>query len=306
MSESKADFAESSENPQKQEDGLAEISTTKDLEPLPSRAFDPSDSSDLTKVYDLPAVEEDSRYVARFATAETIAEPELSVATENEQADSIPKKQRKKKRKLGILSLIGYGLLLTGLVMLVVLGYDYYRKAADTGRKINEATVEVKKTWDEADGKSSTKDIGTAFALLRIPYLGKDWQMPIVVGVSDEDLYRGVGWFEKTALPGQLGNFAVAGHNGLYGYPFTRLHEVPKGAEVIVETKDYIYTYVLDNSAADKKIKDTEVWVLDKDPINEKNPPDTARITLITCADIYTTPNRLVAFGHLEKTEKKK
>lgn len=330
MNESKTGFGGSSEEPQGHDDALTEIIGNTGSEPLPSRAIVTGDafSSDIESGLDESI--DSGKLGTRFAAMEVEA---VENETETENADGLgvgalsentakltegladseetaliktePAKP-KKKRKVGILGLIGYALLLGGIIMLAVLGYNYYRGAAETGEKIEAAKAQVKKTWEEADDKSLTNDLGKAFALMRIPYLGKDWQMPVVVGVEKDDLYRGVGWFKNTALPGQVGNFAVAGHRGFYGYPFDKLYTVPKGSEVIVETKDHIYTYVLDNSAADKRIVDTEVWVLEPDPIGKKNPPDTARITLITCADLYSSPNRLVAFGHLEKTEKKK
>lgn len=46
-------------------------------------------------------------------------------------------------------------------------------------------------------------------------------QLIVVEGVGTEELKRGPGHYRGTALPGQPGNFAVAGHRTTYGAPVT-------------------------------------------------------------------------------------
>ena len=70
---------------------------------------------------------------------------------------------------------------------------------------------------------------GEAFALLRIPRLGEDYRVPIVEGVSLEDLAAGVGHYPDTALPGEVGNFSVAGHRATNGEPFAYLDQLRNG-----------------------------------------------------------------------------
>ena len=62
--------------------------------------------------------------------------------------------------------------------------------------------------------------------------------MPVVEGVSLDDLAKGVGHYPKTVLPGEVGNFAVAGHRATHGEPFAYLDEVRKGDAVVVETQE--------------------------------------------------------------------
>ncbi len=79
-------------------------------------------------------------------------------------------------------------------------------------------------------------------------------------------LNRGVGHYTSTAQPGEIGNFAIAGHRVTHGQPFARLLELDAGDEVVVETRDAIYTYVMDGSPGNLTVNDTETWVLDPDP----------------------------------------
>ena len=72
----------------------------------------------------------------------------------------------------------------------------------------------------------------SAFVLLRIPKFGKDWEKPVVEGVGEDDLARGIGHYPQTQLPGQPGNFAIAGHRVTHGSPFRKLLELQKGDQV--------------------------------------------------------------------------
>ena len=62
-----------------------------------------------------------------------------------------------------------------------------------------------------------------ALAHLVIPRIGVN--VYVVQGVSDEDLRRGPGHYPQTALPGQVGNAAIAGHRTTYGAPFYSLND---------------------------------------------------------------------------------
>ena len=78
-----------------------------------------------------------------------------------------------------------------------------------------------------------------------------------------------------------------------------------QGAKVIVETRDAVFTYELDDAANKLTIADTDVWVLDPVPGKPAQQPTQALITLTTCQDLFRSPDRSVAFGHLVETKKK-
>lgn len=212
----------------------------------------------------------------------------------------------KPKRRIGIVTILGLILVLAGLGVLSVVAYQYYSTGREVAAEIAKTRIEVKKNWNAADGDASLSLPGAAFAIMRIPYFGPSYEVPIVVGVDLKDLDKGIGWFSNTAKPGQIGNFAVAGHNGINNNPFSRLLELPKGSKVIVETRDDIYTYEIDKPAKETTVPDTDTWVLEPDPIDHKKKPTVARITMVTCTHFYLgMRDRSVAFGHLVNTEKK-
>ena len=59
-----------------------------------------------------------------------------------------------------------------------------------------------------------------AFAIVRIPRFGADYARPVIEGTGRDVLALGVGHYVGTAGPGEVGNFALAGHRTTYGRPF--------------------------------------------------------------------------------------
>ena len=153
--------------------------------------------------------------------------------------------------------------------------------------------------------KYTQAQLDKAMAIVTIPRFGADYKVPILVGTSDYALSHGVGWYENTQLPGQIGNFAIAGHRITHGEPFARLLELQPGDKVIIETKTYIFTYVIDQSPSKLTVKDVDTWVLDPVPGKSGVKPTQALITLTTCQDLFHSPDRSVGFGHLVETTKK-
>ncbi|MEU3934725.1 class E sortase [Streptomyces sp. NPDC029044] len=141
---------------------------------------------------------------------------------------------------------------------------------------------------------------GEAFAVLRVPRFGAEFAPVIVEGVSRQALEKGPGHFPESALPGETGNFAVAGHRTGWGQPFNRLPELRKGDTIDVEWKRATYTYRVTHS---KVVEPSDVGVLLPVPGKPGTRPDKARITLITCTDRGwdgTYVHRFVVWGERE------
>ncbi|MXM62082.1 class E sortase [Streptomyces sp. HUCO-GS316] len=146
---------------------------------------------------------------------------------------------------------------------------------------------------------SSAPRAGDALARLRIPRFGSGYTPVIVEGVSQEALKKGPGHYPGTAMPGELGNFAVAGHRTGWGQPFHRLPELKKGDAIEVEWQGRSYTYRVTRT---KLVVPSDVGVVLPVPGRRGAEPDTARITLTTCADRGrdgTYVHRLVVQGEL-------
>jgi len=61
--------------------------------------------------------------------------------------------------------------------------------------------------------------LGDAYAILRVPRLGDDWEKIVVQGVELSDLARGPGHYPDTAAASELGNFSIAAHRSGHGAP---------------------------------------------------------------------------------------
>lgn len=80
-------------------------------------------------------------------------------------------------------------------------------------------------------------------ALLSVPQAGIR-NLPVLKGSQDRILDKGVGgYYEGTARPGQLGNFAVAGHRVSYSGVFDHLDKLKPGDKIKVQTKKHTYFY---------------------------------------------------------------
>ena len=214
----------------------------------------------------------------------------------------------KRRRQLTIL---GVTLLLVGLSCLGWVAYQYIgtnliaQQAFKTqANQLRAQWAEEKKTDPQGIKQASTRP-GDVIGLLRIPALGDAYEVPILNGTELSVLAKGVGHYSSTAHAGQIGNFALAGYRVTHGQPFAQLLKLHPGDEIIVETRDAIYIYVLDEPPRQLTVKDTDTWVIDPVPGKPELKPTQALITLTTCPDLYHSPKRSVGFGHLVRTERK-
>ncbi|WBQ05870.1 class E sortase [Kribbella sp. CA-293567] len=201
---------------------------------------------------------------------------------------------------------LGVVLLVAGAGLLGWVGWQYFGTGITSNNAMDGLKQDLQQDWQPAAPKPSAKpSAGTPIVLLRIPKFGKDWEKPVVEGVGKDELTRGIGHYPQTQLPGEPGNFAVAGHRVTHGSPFRKLLELSKGDQVIVETATMIYTYELDGSPRDLTVKPADNWVLEPVPGKARQAPVSSIITLTTCQDLFHSPDRSVAFGHLVKADRK-
>ncbi|MEV5960260.1 class E sortase [Kribbella sp. NPDC051952] len=203
----------------------------------------------------------------------------------------------------GLVRGLGIVLLVAGLGLLGWAGWQYFGTGITSNQKMGEAEKSLRDDWKTP--LTTPPSTGTPIVLLRIPKFGADWEKPVVEGVGKDDLSRGIGHYPQTQMPGQPGNFAIAGHRVTHGSPFRKLLDLRKGDLVLVETADVVYTYELDGSPRDLTVKPTDSWVLDPVPGKPRETPSKSVITLTTCQDLFHSPDRSVAFGHLVKASKK-
>lgn len=144
--------------------------------------------------------------------------------------------------------------------------------------------------------------LGNGVAILRVPRFGRGYAEVIVEGVGAADLRRGPGHYPGSALPGEVGNFAVAGHRTTYGAPFGRLEELRPGDALVFETAGWWLTYRVTSA---RVVPPTAVGVTAPVPGATGRRPTAALLTLTTCNPRYSDRERLVVFGRLAETRAK-
>lgn len=123
---------------------------------------------------------------------------------------------------------------------------------------------------------------------LQIPAIGLDtpvYEVFVVDGAWEVAEYA-AGFLNGTALPGEGGNTALAGHAGLRGAVFRNLGALAPGDEVFVDAGGRRYRYRVRET---KAVWPTQVEVLD--------PTETPVLTMITCTNWDT--QRLVVVADL-------
>lgn len=117
---------------------------------------------------------------------------------------------------------------------------------------------------------------------LVIPALGLDFT-PVAVGVDERNVpivpKHDVGWFTKSARPGERSNVIFWGHvlrwtdSPAVPAPFERIHELQPGAEVMVTTED----------GKERRYQVTQQVQVRPNEVQLLYPTLTERLTLVSC-----------------------
>jgi sortase A len=213
----------------------------------------------------------------------------------------VPQPEHRAVHALRVVSrTVGELLVTAGVVVLLFVAYQLVWTNIQADRAMQAHTDELLDQWragpPEVEFELPLKN-GEAFAILHIPRLGEQFQVPIVEGVTLDDLAEGVGHYPGTALPGELGNFAVAGHRATNGEPFAALDQLRPGDAVVVETATTWYTYIV---YKEKIVLPTQVGVILPVPGRENAEPEHALLTLTTCNPRWASYERLIFHAQLE------
>lgn len=143
-------------------------------------------------------------------------------------------------------------------------------------------------------------DKGAAFAVLYIPRYGPDYHRTIGEGTGLSVLNSrrlGIGHYPQTQMPGEVGNFAVAAHRSANGGGMHLIDTFQLGDPIYVQTADGYYTYRFRNL---QYVKPSGVEVLAPVPNDPSATPRDRIITLTSCNPLYSTAERVIAYGVFE------
>jgi len=232
----------------------------------------------------------------------------------------------------------GQTLITLGLVVLLFVVYEVWITNIYAAREQKKVTKALIKEWQKENelalpgSADPTVPLGTGLGILYIPRLGRDYHFTIVQGSAvpdDSQLEKGPAHYKDTQLPGQVGNFAVAGHRVGKGEPFLNIDKLRSGDAVIVETRTYWYVYkVLGDPAGQNPqkahsdvpiagggtvslpgrviIDPSQGQVLDPVPTapgqgtdNSADKPAVPLMTMTTCHPKFTASHRMIVFARL-------
>ena len=200
-----------------------------------------------------------------------------------------------------VLRVFGECCLTAGVIVLLFLAYLVWGTALATSAHQHAFATQLQQQWQiHREAKPATTRLhlvtGQPFAFIRIPRFGQNWRFAIVQGTGLAQLALGPGHVPGTALPGQIGNFAVAAHRVTAGNPFYHLNELRAGDKVVIVTAATRYTYQVTHTAL---VLPGDIAVLDPVPGHPHKRPRQASITLITCDPPWTGTHRIIVFGSL-------
>ena len=208
-------------------------------------------------------------------------------------------------REIGRKAARGLGeiLITLGLIVLMFALYELYGKTEIVHAHQNQLSQQLNQSWgapgpklnDGSKPQTAQPLPGTAFARLYLPVLNMHWV--IVQGVALDDIEWAPGHYPSTAMPGQIGNFSIAGHR--IPSIFWNLQELTKGQQIVVQTKDTWYVYTV---TAQEAVSPTSVKVIAPVPDQVGAKPTQAMMTLTTCNPKWADYQRLVIHAVLTRT----
>jgi sortase A len=215
---------------------------------------------------------------------------------------------------------VGQLLITFGVVILLFVAYELWGTSYYTHQQQNALRNDIAKDWaqDNGLGEISKQTIGhvplgTGIAILRIPRFGAGYVQVIVEGTGYEDLKRGPGHYAETAYPGQVGNFAVAGHRTTYGAPFNKIDTLRDGDAIVLETKTKWFTYTVEDIPASGVYPDISYQeIVDPSTVavayavpDQPDPsavPTEKLLTFTSCNPKYSAAQRIVVHAVLTST----
>jgi sortase A len=133
-----------------------------------------------------------------------------------------------------------------------------------------------------------TARAGDPLGRIYIPKTGKNFVF--IQGTGVETLKKGPGHYSDTALPGERGTVAIAGHRTTYAAPFRRLSKLRRGYAITMTMPYGKFTYSVEGS---RSVPPTQTTVLGNAHYD--------RLVLTTCTPLGSADKRLVVTARLRQ-----
>ena len=264
----------------------------------------------------------------------TLREPPRSQEPKNEFVPRKIRRQFIDWRGIGLLvtrrefvdraiGISGELLVTAGLFVLLFLGWHVWFNDIVQGAAQDKAAAKLSNTWvappkvvatefDRALGTSEgaivvvdppvVKSPGDAksFATILVPRFGARYERTVAESVDVERVLNnnvtGIGHYPETAMLGEVGNFAVAGHRTTYGAPLGEIDRLRVGDRIYVETEEGWYIYRFRNL---EYVYPNEVDVLNPVPKATIRAKDRI-LTMTSCHPKLSAAERIIAYSVFE------
>lgn len=214
--------------------------------------------------------------------------------------------------RVRLIPVAGVALIVLGLIVGGSVGWQALIVSPMAASAQERAAAATAKAWSAGPARqppSSGSGIpvqqepafGRTVAVVVIPRFGASWRRVIREGVDESAILNsfdaGVGHYPGTAMPGAVGNFAIAAHDTGYGDAFRNVGTLRLGDPIYVQTEEGWYTYRFRNF---QWVQASEVGVILPVPEQPGTAPAARLITLTTCDPPYNALEREIAYGTLE------
>jgi sortase A len=206
---------------------------------------------------------------------------------------------------------VGELMITFGLILLLFSGYEIWGKSIIVDDHQRDMDAQLAQDWAQPGGSSVDSSTVTGpgkapakpaaptvvgIARMFIPRMNKHWV--VAEGVAPADIRYAPGHYPGTAMPGQIGNFSVAGHR--IPSIFWDLDQLKPGDAVVVQTKTTYYIYKV---TVTEVVKPTAVEVVAPVPDHPGLSPTDAMLTLTTCNPKWDNYQRLIVHAQLARSQ---
>ncbi|MHA7179683.1 class E sortase [Arthrobacter sp. MDB2-24] len=231
-----------------------------------------------------------------------------------------PQRRRRTPVQL-VAQVLGELLITVGVVLLLFVGWELWWTNIDSGIKQDHALEEffsdvppvraepVPSSPPGGTGSAAPEEFGEpavlpqselvgTFAVVYIPRFGESYSRPVTAGVGTDVLDNlGLGHYPGTGAPGEVGNFALAGHRQTHGQVLDQIHTLVPGDRIYVQTRDGFYTYVFRNTEI---VLPDRVDVIAPVPTQPAAEPVDRILTLTSCNPRFGAQERIIAYSVME------
>lgn len=198
----------------------------------------------------------------------------------------------------GLTGLLGEALITVGAVLVLFVGWQLFWTDVVADADADGVVTSLEQDPGGPEWVQPTQaKLGDAFAIIRIPRFGATFARPLYEGTTRDVLMRGIGHYVDTNLPGEVGNFAMAGHRTTYGKPFNQIDKLLPGDVVLVETKATYYVYRV---TGHQIVPPTQVSVVLPVPDEPGQVATQASLTMTSCHPEFSARERYVVHAVLD------